>query len=230
MRGAYTLRRIGLFVNRGICMRSDDPWPVSVIKRWWVRLVCGLKVDFRGPGHELRIGAGGKLQGIAMIYGANNRVVIGERCTFTDIWIDINATESTFAIGDRTRIHGHPKLGCTFLMMKGNKRRFEIGPKCLLSYAIEMRNCDGHCIRDKSTGRLLNPPGDIIIGSHVWIGSYSTILKGTAIGEGTVIGTGSIVSKPVEEDVIAVGRPAKVVRRSVVWDGGLPQNDEADSV
>ena len=53
----------------------------------------------------------------------------------------------------------------------------------------------------------------IHIGENVWIGSNATILQGVTIGDGSVIGAGSVVTKSIPENSIAVGVPAKVIRK-----------------
>ncbi|WP_279393026.1 CatB-related O-acetyltransferase [Rhodococcus sp. ARC_M5] len=55
--------------------------------------------------------------------------------------------------------------------------------------------------------------GDIVVGSDVWIGAGVTILSGVAIGDGAVIGAGSVVSRDVPPFTIAVGNPAREVRK-----------------
>lgn len=53
----------------------------------------------------------------------------------------------------------------------------------------------------------------IKIGNNVWIGTHVVILPGVIIGDGSVIGAGSIVTKSVPSFCIAVGNPAKVIKK-----------------
>lgn len=53
----------------------------------------------------------------------------------------------------------------------------------------------------------------IRIGNDVWIGSGVVILDGVEIGNGAVIGAGSVVTKNIPEFSVAVGVPAKVIKR-----------------
>ncbi len=55
--------------------------------------------------------------------------------------------------------------------------------------------------------------GPVTIGNNVWIGLHCIILAGVTIGDGAVIGAGSVVTKSVEPFTIAVGNPAKPVRK-----------------
>lgn len=51
------------------------------------------------------------------------------------------------------------------------------------------------------------------IGDDCWIGGHVTILPGVTIGQGCTIGSNSIVTKDVPEWSVAMGSPAKVVKK-----------------
>lgn len=53
----------------------------------------------------------------------------------------------------------------------------------------------------------------VSIGKAVWIGTHCIILPGVRIGDGAVIGAGSVVTHDVPERSIAVGNPAKVIKK-----------------
>ena len=53
----------------------------------------------------------------------------------------------------------------------------------------------------------------ISIGDNVWIGGGAIVLPGVSIGENTVVGAGAVVAKDLPANVVAVGNPARVVRR-----------------
>jgi acetyltransferase-like isoleucine patch superfamily enzyme len=55
--------------------------------------------------------------------------------------------------------------------------------------------------------------GNVIIGNDVWIGADATILSGVTIGDGAVVGTKAVVAKSLPPYTVAVGNPAKVVRK-----------------
>ncbi len=54
---------------------------------------------------------------------------------------------------------------------------------------------------------------DVEIGSDVWTGLDTKILPGVKIGDGCVIGTSAVVTKDLEPMSIAVGIPAKVIKK-----------------
>lgn len=53
----------------------------------------------------------------------------------------------------------------------------------------------------------------VTIGNDVWIGGGVTICPGVTIGDGASIGAGSVVVKDVPPRCVAVGNPARVVKR-----------------
>lgn len=61
--------------------------------------------------------------------------------------------------------------------------------------------------------RTLENALPITIGDDCWIGGNTVICPGISIGKGCVIGAGSVVTKDVPENSLAVGNPAKVIRK-----------------
>lgn len=51
------------------------------------------------------------------------------------------------------------------------------------------------------------------IKSNSWIGANTIILPGVNIGKHTVIGAGSVVTKNIDDYSVAVGNPAKMIKR-----------------
>jgi acetyltransferase-like isoleucine patch superfamily enzyme len=64
-------------------------------------------------------------------------------------------------------------------------------------------------VNDKKKGDDL----DIIIQDDVWIASGVIILKGVTIGKGSIIGAGSLVNTNISPYSIAVGTPARVIKK-----------------
>lgn len=53
----------------------------------------------------------------------------------------------------------------------------------------------------------------ITVGDNVWIGGSVSIVAGVSIGADSIIGAGSVVTKDIPEGVIAVGNPARILRK-----------------
>jgi len=59
--------------------------------------------------------------------------------------------------------------------------------------------------------KLISRP--IVIGNNVWVGENVVILAGVHIGDGCVIGANSVVNSDISDNSIAVGSPARVVKK-----------------
>jgi maltose O-acetyltransferase len=53
----------------------------------------------------------------------------------------------------------------------------------------------------------------ITIGDNVWLGGGAIVLAGVSIGANTVVGAGAVVTRDLPANVVAVGNPARIVRR-----------------
>lgn len=55
--------------------------------------------------------------------------------------------------------------------------------------------------------------GDTVIGNDVWIGTEAMILPGVTVGDGAIIGSRAVVASDVPPYGIAVGNPARTMKR-----------------
>lgn len=62
----------------------------------------------------------------------------------------------------------------------------------------------------------------VVIKNNVWIGTHTVVLPGVTIGEGSVIGAGSVVTHTIPANSIAVGNPAKVIKKNKTITAILP--------
>ncbi|MFI6643209.1 sugar O-acetyltransferase [Streptomyces sp. NPDC050504] len=53
----------------------------------------------------------------------------------------------------------------------------------------------------------------ITLGDNVWLGGGVIVCPGVTIGANTVVGAGSVVTRDLPDGVLAVGNPARVVRK-----------------
>lgn len=70
----------------------------------------------------------------------------------------------------------------------------------------------------------------IVIGNDCWIGANSVILPGVTIGEGCTIGAGSVVTRDVPAWSVALGTPARVVKKVQPLAGKSFQNGTFSAV
>ena len=53
----------------------------------------------------------------------------------------------------------------------------------------------------------------ITIGNDCWIGGNAIICPGVSIGDGCTVGAGSVVTKDIPANSLAVGNPARVIKK-----------------
>lgn len=111
-------------------------------------------------------------------------------------------------IGDRLVIGRFCALaeGCTFIMNGANHL---LGGLSTYPFALFGQGWDAVPFTEME----FPLKGDTVVGNDVWIGRRATILPGSRIGDGAVIGAAAVVSGEIPPYAIAVGNPARVIRR-----------------
>ena len=97
----------------------------------------------------------------------------------------------------------------------------QIGDNVLMASKIYISDClHGSYKGDNNDSSPLINPIDrrysfskVIIKKNVWIGEFVSILPSVEIGEGAIIGANTVVTKDIPPYTIAVGNPAKVIKR-----------------
>lgn len=166
--------------------------------------------------------------------GQNNRLVVASDARLMALSIDFDCNEglaeiggssgprfaAAIRVGDKAVVRIGKNVSATtkVAMSAAEGAAITIGDDVMFASDVQVRCDDGHPIFDVRTGKRINVSRSINIGHHVWLGLRSAVLGGVTIGSGSVIGLGSIVTKDLPNNVIAVGIPAKVVRRDIAWE------------
>jgi acetyltransferase-like isoleucine patch superfamily enzyme len=111
------------------------------------------------------------------------------------------------SIGDDTCIGSHCFIACI--------DRVVIEKEVLLSDRVFISD-HIHAYRHLPTPILfqpLEPQGQVLIKSGSFIGINAVIMPGVTIGKNSVVGASSVVIKDVPDYCVAVGNPAKVIKR-----------------
>jgi acetyltransferase-like isoleucine patch superfamily enzyme len=66
---------------------------------------------------------------------------------------------------------------------------------------------------DETIGRQFAPPRPVVVGAGSWLGHGSVVLPGATVGEHVAVGAGSVVTGDLPSYSVAVGNPARVIRR-----------------
>ncbi len=157
--------------------------------------------------------SGGRMGKHVKIYGGVRIVGNGPRAIIIgdDVRILRGATISTtppgkIIIGDRVHI-GEGSIIVAGLSIKiGND--VIIGPQNVLVDS-------DHSYQDLSIPMNRQPQSfkEILIEDDVWISSNCVITKGVTLNKGAVIGAGAVVKKDIPPYSIAVGVPARVIKK-----------------
>lgn len=87
-----------------------------------------------------------------------------------------------------------------------------IGDDCFIGPNVSIYTaCHSTNPEERNTRQEWAKP--VLIGNNCWIGGSVTILPGVTIGDNVTIGAGSVVVKDIPANCVAVGNPAKVVKR-----------------
>jgi maltose O-acetyltransferase len=147
-----------------------------------------------------------RLWGAPSIYNSG-KLIIGDRVrlvsTITKLELAIGSN-GQLEIGNSTFIN----YGCSIAAQK----LIRIGPHCNIGTYVIMMDNDFHRLEpERRTEQPDSAP--IILEENVWLGARVIVLRGVTIGAGSVIGAGSIVSRDIPPRSLAVGAPARVIRK-----------------
>ena len=172
------------------------------------------KIEISGSGNRLYFAPGCSVKDCSIvIYGNNHILNIEEAAVLTQstLWFEDHHCE--ISIGHHTTMQRFGHIAVT-----EPYRKIQIGPRCMFSFNIDIRNGDSHTLFEIETRERINWAKDIWIGEHVWLGSNTQIMGGTEIGENTTIGLRSMVKGKIPANCIAVGNPARVAKSGFNWD------------
>jgi len=167
--------------------------------------------------------------------GANNRLVIADTARIGDLIVDFDCDNGECAIGaskgvpafsgairvgqdSQVEIGANVSATSTVAMSATEGSSIHIGDDVMFASENQVRADDGHPIFDVTSGRRVNVSRSIHIGNHVWLGRGSVVLGGSHVGDGSVLGFNTVLKGKVPNNCVAVGSPAKVVRRNIAWE------------
>jgi maltose O-acetyltransferase len=151
------------------------------------------------------VGRWTRLSGRATVANKGGTIWIGDR-----VLLFFDYAPSLFAvfpggrleIGDRTSINYGADFAATRLV--------KIGADCGIGTHVIIMDNDFHEIGNRHRMPDSRP---VVIGDRVWIANRSMILPGVTIGDDAVIGAGSVVVTDIPERSLAMGNPARVIKK-----------------
>ena len=137
-----------------------------------------------------------------------------------------------FTTGVGCRIEAYPKTDKKVLLFGENfqmndyvhitaMESVKIGNNVLLASKIYISDCShGSYSGDENDSYPDSIPHDrplsskpVAIEDNVWLGEFVSVLPGVTIGKGSIVGANSVVSKNLPPYIIAVGTPAKPIKK-----------------
>jgi acetyltransferase-like isoleucine patch superfamily enzyme len=116
--------------------------------------------------------------------------------------------------GERIVIGEGTKIGERAYLWAGDTEgRITIGKYCKFGPEVFVTASDYGLQPDQSMFEQARNERDIVIGDDVWLGARVFVGAGVTIGDGCVVSAGSVVTRDLPAHSIAVGIPARVVRR-----------------
>ncbi len=136
--------------------------------------------------------------------------------------VDLIDKNSSITIGNNVQINDYCHIGILGDLI--------IGDNTLIASKVFITDHNHGLFRDSC--QLSSPAiapiarplekSNVKIGANTWLGENVMVLPGVTIGDGVVIGSGSIVTKSVPDYCLAIGNPAKVIKKynfdSCSWD------------
>lgn len=111
-------------------------------------------------------------------------------------------------------------LDCAPIVLE---ERVMLGPNVgLYTAAHPLREIERRQVAGEQEGLEYALP--ITIKAGAWLGANVIVLPGVTIGENAVIGAGSVVTRDIPADCVAVGNPAKVIKK-IDQREELPESD-----
>ena len=171
-------------------------------------------IRFTGNGNTLFFAPGSSVKDCLIeVRGNNHQLIIEEGVVLTrsTLWFEDN--NCLIRIGQHTTMQRNGHIAVT-----EPNRKIEIGPGCMFSFNVDIRNGDSHTLFEIESGKRKNWAKNILINAHVWLGAHTQIIGGADIGENTTIGIRSLVNGKIPPNCIAVGTPARVAKTGYNWD------------
>ena len=175
---------------------------------------AAVRIDFRGSGNTLVVARRNRLAALKVDFDCDNgRLRIGTSKGVPPFRASIKVgQDSTVEIGNNVSSTSRVR------MTAAEGTTIKIGNDVMFASLNQVRADDAHPIFDVDSGLRVNVSSSITIGDHVWLGRAATVLAGARIGAGSVIGYGAIVTKAIPNNCIAVGIPARVIKRNIAWE------------
>jgi len=134
--------------------------------------------------------------------------------------MEIHKLFNSYGIRVETLVHPKATVCTTAKIGKGSQLLCQsliaadsiLGESCIINHQASVdHECTlGNAVHLAPSSTLC---GCVTLGDNVMIGAGAVVLPRVYIGENTIVGAGSVVTKDLPANVVAVGSPAKVIKK-----------------
>lgn len=157
-----------------------------------------------------RVGDGCYIDPGVQVLGWRN-VVVGSNTLLSEgVWLNVNHRTGS---DERIVIGSHCHIGRNNFFSSGPLIR--LGDYCFTGMNCQFLGC-GHVIDSPMIPYIdsgLTEGATIDIGTNCWLATDVTVMQGVRIGRGSVIGAHAMVLEDIPPFSLAVGNPARVIKR-----------------
>jgi len=196
----------------GLALRKVAyPWLLGSVGR---NVTFGHGVVLRHP-KKIRLGDDVVVDDLVVLdaKGATNRGITVGSGVFLGRGTILSCKDGDIVLGDHTNLGFHCEVFSASTVTVGRHGLFA-AYTYLVGGGHEFERADVPVLEQ---GRSSS---GITLGDNVWLGTGTKVLDGVRIGRDVVVGAGAVVTDDLPDGAVAVGMPARVVRRR---EGGPPQ-------
>jgi acetyltransferase-like isoleucine patch superfamily enzyme len=141
------------------------------------------------------------------------QLTTGHGCRIEAYPLDKNSKTKTLVFGSNIQINDYVHITAM--------ESVKIGNNVLMASKIYISDCShGSYSGNDNDSNPESVPQErplfskpVVIEDNVWLGEFVSVLPGVTIGKGSIIGANSVVSRDIPPNVIAVGSPAKPMKK-----------------
>ena len=192
------------------------PWLMGAVGR---NVVFGCGTVLRHPG-KVRIGDNVTIDDLVVLdaKGTANRGITLGHGVFLGRGTILSCKDGDITLGDHVNVGFHSEIFSGSSVTVGRHGLF-----AAYTYLVG----GGHEFEAQDRAVLEQPRSSrgITLGDNVWLGAGAKVMDGVRLGNDVVVGAGAVVTGDLADGVVAVGIPARVVRRRGEGGAGAPPEE-----
>ena len=185
-------------------MASSNGIGRKLIKIFRLPIICTHKIF----GFKIKLSSSYPI--FSTVFENRRNVIIGKHSNF-----DRNSTLRCYKDGNKKGfiiIGNNVSMGENLRILSSSKVVIE--DNCSIASNVFITS-ENHGLNPQTKSYNDNPLSskDILIKDGAWLGEKVIILPGVTVGKKAIVGAGSVVTKDIPDYSIAVGNPAKVIKK-----------------